>query len=134
MQKNTGFPGVSDCNALPAMQGTWAQSPGWGRSPREGNGYPRQYPCLQNSMDRGVPKIQTHHGHTRDTGSHVTIKAEAGVMPHHQELIRGTEGFLPRAFRRSRVLRLPASALGVNTFLLFQASSVWYLVRMPLGN
>ena len=32
-------------------------------------------------MDRGVPKIQTHHGHTRDTGSHMTIKAEAKVMP-----------------------------------------------------
>ena len=25
-----------------------------GRSPREGNGYPHQYSCLQNSMDRGA--------------------------------------------------------------------------------
>ena len=32
------------------------------------------------------------------------------------------------------MLRLPASALGVNTFLLFQASSLWYFVRVPLGN
>ena len=23
-----------------------------GRSPKEGNGYPLQYPCLENSMDR----------------------------------------------------------------------------------
>ena len=30
------------------------------------------------------------------------------------------------------MLRLPASALGVNT--LFQASSLWYFVRVPLGN
>ena len=40
--------------------------PGLGRSP-EGNGYPLQYSCLENSMDRGawraivhgVPKSQT---------------------------------------------------------------------------
>ena len=26
--------------------------PGWGRSPGEGSGYPPQYSCLENSMDR----------------------------------------------------------------------------------
>ena len=34
------------------------EDPGWilglGRSPGEGNGYPRQYFCLENSMDRGT--------------------------------------------------------------------------------
>ena len=28
--------------------------PGWRRSPREENGYPPQYYCLENSMDRGA--------------------------------------------------------------------------------
>ena len=28
--------------------------PGWGRYPGEGNGYPLQYSCLKNSMDRGA--------------------------------------------------------------------------------
>ena len=28
--------------------------PGSGRSPGEGNGYPLQYSCLKNSMDRGA--------------------------------------------------------------------------------
>ena len=28
--------------------------PGWGRSPREGNGDPLQHSCLENSMDRGA--------------------------------------------------------------------------------
>ena len=28
--------------------------PGLGRSPREGNGYPLQYSCLEKSMDRGA--------------------------------------------------------------------------------
>ena len=41
--------------------------PGWGRCPREGNGYPLQYSCLGNPVDReacqatvhGVPKSHT---------------------------------------------------------------------------
>ena len=28
--------------------------PGWGRSPGGGNGYPPQYSCLENPMDRGA--------------------------------------------------------------------------------
>ena len=29
-------------------------TPGWGRSPGEGNGNPLQYYCLENPMDRGA--------------------------------------------------------------------------------
>ena len=39
---------------LPAMQETWIRFPGLGRCPGEGNGYPLQYFCLENSMDRGA--------------------------------------------------------------------------------
>ena len=39
----------------PAVQETWVQSLGWEDSfPGEGNGYPLQYSCLENSMDRGA--------------------------------------------------------------------------------
>ena len=47
------FPVVSDgkesasCNA-----GDPGSIPGLGRFPGEGNGYPLQYSCLENSMDR----------------------------------------------------------------------------------
>ena len=37
---------------------------GSGRSPGEGNGYPLQYSCLENSMDRGAWRA-TVHGITR---------------------------------------------------------------------
>ena len=33
------------------------QTPGSGRSPEEGNGSPRQYPCMENPMDRGARAI-----------------------------------------------------------------------------
>ena len=38
-----------------------------GRSPREGNGYPLQYSCLENPMDRGAWQA-TVHGITNSGG------------------------------------------------------------------
>ena len=52
-----GFPGGSVVKNLPANAGDAEDSgliPGWGISPGEGNGYPLQYSCLQNKMDRGA--------------------------------------------------------------------------------
>ena len=59
-----GFPGGSDskesaCNA----RGPGLTS-GSGRSPREGNGNPLQYSCLENPMDRGAWRA-TAHGVTK---------------------------------------------------------------------
>ena len=34
--------------------------PGLGRSPREGNGNPLQYSCLENPMDRGTWPATVH--------------------------------------------------------------------------
>ena len=36
--------------------------PGSGRSPRERNGYPLQYSCLENSIDRGAWQGTVHEG------------------------------------------------------------------------
>ena len=44
----------------PAMQDTQVQSLGWEDSPGEGNGYPLQYSCLENSMDRGAWGATVH--------------------------------------------------------------------------
>ena len=38
--------------------------PGFGRSPGKGNGYPLQYSCLENPMDRGA-WWATAHGVTK---------------------------------------------------------------------
>ena len=47
------FPDGSD-GSLPAMQETWVQTLGQEDPSREGNGYPLQYSCLENPMDRGA--------------------------------------------------------------------------------
>ena len=39
---------------LPASVGDPGSVLGLGRSPGEGNGYPLQYSCLENLMDRGA--------------------------------------------------------------------------------
>ena len=57
-----GFPGGSDSKesacSLPA--GDPGSIPELGRSPGEGNGYPLQYSCLENPMDRGAWRAAIH--------------------------------------------------------------------------
>ena len=47
-----GFPGSSDCKESALNAGDPGAIPGSGRSPGGGNSNPRQYSCLENSMDR----------------------------------------------------------------------------------
>ena len=47
-----GFPGGSDGKESACNAGDAGSIPGLGRSPGEGNGYPLQYSCLENPMDR----------------------------------------------------------------------------------
>ena len=62
-----GFPVDSDSKESACNAGDLGLTPGLGRSPEEGNGYPLQYSGLENSMERqarcatvnGVPKGQT---------------------------------------------------------------------------
>ena len=48
-----GFPGGSEGKESICNAGNSDSIPGWGRYPGEGNGYPVQYSCLENFMDRG---------------------------------------------------------------------------------
>ena len=49
-----GFPGASDGKESASNAGDPGSISESGRSPGEENGYPLQYSCLENSMDRGV--------------------------------------------------------------------------------
>ena len=50
----TDVPGGSDGKESACNVGDPGSIPGLGRSPGEGNGYPLQYSCLENSMNRGA--------------------------------------------------------------------------------
>ena len=52
-----GFPGGS---VLPANAEDTGSIPGSGRYTREGNGYPVQYSCLDNPMDKGTRRTTVH--------------------------------------------------------------------------
>ena len=47
-----GFPGGSDSKESACNAGELGSVPELGRSPGEGNGYPHQYSCLENSTDK----------------------------------------------------------------------------------
>ena len=55
-----GFPGGSEGKASACNAGDPSSIPGSGRAPGEGNGNPLQYPCLENSMDRGAWQATVH--------------------------------------------------------------------------
>ena len=57
-----GFPGGTVVKNPPANAGDSGSIPGSGRSPREGNGNPLQYSCLENPMDRGAWLVTGHGG------------------------------------------------------------------------
>ena len=59
-----GFPGGSDCKESTCNAEDLGSVPGLGRFPTEGNGYPLQYSCLENPMDRGY-WWATVHGVTK---------------------------------------------------------------------
>ena len=49
-----GFAGVSDGKESAYNSGNPGSIPGLGRFPEDENGYPLQYSCLENPMDRGA--------------------------------------------------------------------------------
>ena len=51
---SVGFPGGSDSKESACNAGNPGAISGLGRYPAEGNGYPHQYSCQENSMNRGA--------------------------------------------------------------------------------
>ena len=78
-----GFPGSSAGKELACNAGDLGSTPGLGRPPGEGNGYPLQCFCLENSMDRGgwwatVPGVTQ-----LDTTEQLSSHPQAPELNHH---------------------------------------------------
>ena len=54
------LPGCSVVKDPPANAGDTGWIPGLGKSPREGNGNPLQYSCLENPMGGGTYQVTIH--------------------------------------------------------------------------
>ena len=61
---------VENLPATAGDTGDMCSIPGLGGSPGEGNGYPLQYFCLENSMDRGVWRVIVHRVAESDMTEH----------------------------------------------------------------
>ena len=59
-QLSLGFPGGSVVKNLPANAEDAGWTPGWERSPGEGNGNPLHHSCLENPMDKGAWQATVH--------------------------------------------------------------------------
>ena len=70
---NKGFPGGSNGKEFACSVGYPALIPGSGRSPGEGNGYPFQYSCLENSMDRRLVGYSSLGHKESDTTERLTL-------------------------------------------------------------
>ena len=55
--------------------------PRWRRSPREGNGYPLQYSCLGDPMDRGAWQA-TVHGVTEESDTTEAADTHSQLLKH----------------------------------------------------
>ena len=72
---------------LPANVGDPGFVPGFGRSPGERNGYPLQYSCLENPIDRGVWQVTVHEVAKSRTCDWVTKCTHAHMHTHtHKKL------------------------------------------------
>ena len=83
--KNVGFPGGSDTIETSCNAGDLGSIPGSGRSLGEGNDFPLQYSCLENSMDRGawwatIHRLQrVRHNYATNTHTHTLKNAVSGA-------------------------------------------------------
>ena len=70
------FAGGSDGKESACNAGDPGSILGLGRSPGEGNGYPLQFSCLKNSMDRGAWRATVHRVTDSDT-----TDTRGGILP-----------------------------------------------------
>ena len=83
-----GIPSSSVSKESACFAGDLALTPGWERSPREGNGNPLQYACLENAMDRGAWQV-TVHGVTKksDMTEHTLLRHQGRTIEYDCNLI-----------------------------------------------
>ena len=83
-----GFPSGSDSKESTCNAGGSSSILGSGRSPGEGIGYPLQYSCLENPMDRGIWWATVHGvAKSRTRLSDFTYGCSTDLAPFVEKII-----------------------------------------------
>ena len=88
-----GLPGGSDSKEATCNAGDLGSILGKRRSPGEGNGYPIQYSCFENSMGRGAWRATVHgvtKSQTQLSDWHLT--GESANTPHSKKVMCKKKG------------------------------------------
>ena len=111
-----GFPGGSDGEESACNAGDLGSVPGSGRYSGEGNGYPLQYSCQENSMDRGTLAGNTVHVTESDATEELTLSLYQIVCMFQAWCRRLKEGLelSPTSLRNCTVLLRHLSCLGAK--------------------
>ena len=114
-----GFLGGSDGKESTCNAGDPGLIPGLGGSPGEGNGYPFQYACLENSMDRGAWWV-TVHG---------VAQSWTRLSDFHFHFLQHTSRILQLLFKET----LPSTQNLTNDLrFILQSSSPLLIIRVDL--
>ena len=96
------FPGGSVVKNPPTNTGDAGSTPGLGRFPREGNGYPLQYSCLGNPTDRGAWRANAHgvtrvrHACTTEHPRTINVLQSVWTFPTTKQRNANEKEFLQR--------------------------------------
>ena len=108
-----GFPGGSDGQEMACSAGDLGSIPESGRFPGVGNGYPLQYSCLENSMDRGV-WWAIIYGITK---SQMWLRANTHTHTHNFTILTDNQKFPFLALNSTPFLRNPTDLSSVSDAL-----------------
>ena len=140
MGSSLDFPGGLDGKASAYNVGDQGSIPGLGRSPREGNGNPLQYSCLENPMDREAQQASRLQSmRLQRVGQDFTFTLARGMLPVRQYKDKP----LHQSFREQpdrpnslrtilHILRHQQSVLGMPAFIF--TATINLGVRQQAGN
>ena len=121
-----GFPGGSLIKNMSAKTGDMGLIPESGRSPGEGNGYPLQYSCLENPMDRGAWRA-TVRGVTRVRHDWRDLARHSSGWESHWHLIKYDFYFEPLYHFQSFHTEIEVSRMYCSGFKSFKHGDIWPL-------
>ena len=111
------FPGSSDSKESAYNAGDLCLIPGSERSPKEGNGNPLQYSCLENSMDRGA-WWATVHGVSKESDTTEQLTLRLSIHTHTHTQTKECYSASKKKERRKEILPFTTTLMNLEDIML----------------